>query len=162
MNSVIVSACPHSSLSSATAGFSSIPSSPFPWMKVLPYNRSLFWSLRFFCSFVLTFPVVPRLLYADISLWYIQVKTTVVWLIYSVNASFLWERTPDFFAQQSLLSLYFSKKAPAFSLFSVLDLFFEIPIYCLTVGFARCCISSGSQKGARILTCIKILNPVFS
>ena len=45
--------------------------------------------------------------------------------------------------------------------FHILDLFFRTLIYGLTVGFARRCNPFGRRKGARTLTCIKII-PAFS
>ncbi|MGN0617987.1 MAG: hypothetical protein ACI4J7_03085 [Ruminiclostridium sp.] len=61
-------------------------------------------------------------------------------------------------AQQSRLLHIFIEKAPDFFRFSFLDLFFRTPIYGLTVGFARRCNPFGRQKGARTLTCIKIIS----
>ena len=42
--------------------------------------------------------------------------------------------------------------------FHILDLFFRTLIYGLTVGFARRCNPFGRRKGARTLTCIKIIS----
>ncbi|MGN0657095.1 MAG: hypothetical protein ACI4KR_09895 [Ruminiclostridium sp.] len=65
---------------------------------------------------------------------------------------------PDFLAQQSRLLHIFTEKAPDFFRFSFLDPFFRTPIYGLTVGFARRCNPFGRRKGARTLTCIKIIS----